>query len=151
MTLARRIVDAADGSVRVIATSLDQTQRDPSADPIAVASRMVRVASAAALQQLSAREQAVVALLARAPGIDRHLLDKLGGAGFVDRAIAAGVPLRRQITGALDLATASAFRAAPVDPETAAELAERAARARAIAGGRRAAARRRSSTSGRRT
>ena len=48
MTLARRIVDAADGSVRVIATSLDQTQRDPSADPIAVVSRMVRVASAAA-------------------------------------------------------------------------------------------------------
>ena len=26
----------------------------------------------------------VVALLARAPGIDRHLLDRLGGAGFVD-------------------------------------------------------------------
>ena len=124
MTLARRIVDAADGSVRVIATSLDQTQRDPSADPIAVVSRMVRVSSAAAVQQLSAREQAVVTLLARAPGIDRHLLDKLGGAGFVDRAIAAGVPLRRQVTGALDLAAASAFRAAPVDPETAAELAQ---------------------------
>ena len=93
------------------------------ADPIAVVSRMVRVASAAALQQLGTREQAVVALLARAPGIDRHLLDKLGGAGFVDRAIAAGIPLRRQVTGALDLASASAFRSGPVDPETASQLA----------------------------
>ena len=84
---------------------------------------MVRVASAAALQHLDPREQAVIALLARTPGIDRHLLDKLAGRGFVDRAVAAGIPLRRQVTGALDLAAASAFRAAPADPQTAGELA----------------------------
>ncbi len=123
MTLARRIVEAADGCVRVIATSLDQSRRDPSTDPVALASRMVRVASEAALQHLTPREHAVVALLARTPGIDSHLLDKLAGDGFVDRAVAAGVPLRRQLTGALDIASASAFRAAPIDPETAGALA----------------------------
>ena len=55
---------------------------NPTADPIAVASRMVRVASAAALQHLDPREQAVIALLASTPGIDRHLLDKLAGRGL---------------------------------------------------------------------
>jgi len=123
MTLAQRIVDAADGSVRVIATALDQSMRDPSSDPIAVASHMIRVATSTALQHLDAHEHAVIALLARAPGIDRPLLDKLGGDGFVDRAILAGVPVRRQMTGALDLASASAFRAAPIDADTAGELA----------------------------
>jgi DNA-binding SARP family transcriptional activator len=123
MTLARRIVEAADGSVRVIATSLDQIQRDESTDPIAVASRMVRVASEAVLQHLTPREHAVIALLARTPGIDPHLLDKLAGDGFVGRAVAVGVPLRRQVTGALDLASASAFRAAPIDAGTAGALA----------------------------
>ena len=33
MTLARRIVEAADGCVRVIATSLDQSRRDPAPTP----------------------------------------------------------------------------------------------------------------------
>ena len=124
LTLARRIVEAADGCVRVIATSLDQSRRDPGTDPVALASRMVRVAAEAALQHLTPREHAVVALLARTPGIDPHLLDKLAGDGFVDRAVAAGVPLRRQLTGALDVAWASAFRAASIDPETAAALAD---------------------------
>jgi DNA-binding SARP family transcriptional activator len=123
-TLAERLVDAADGSVRVIATSLDQAVRDPSADPVAVASQMVRVAAEVALQQLSAHERSIVALLARAPGIDWHLLDQLGGDGFVARAVAAGIPLRRQLTGALDLSSASALRGTPIDPTTAAALAE---------------------------
>ncbi|MET0580172.1 MAG: bacterial transcriptional activator domain-containing protein [Ilumatobacteraceae bacterium] len=123
LTLARQIVDAADGSVRVIATSLGQSRRELGSDPIAVASRMVRVASAAALQHLGAHDQAVIALLARTPGIDRYLLDKLAGAGFVDRSVAAGGPRRRQVTGAFDLAAAAAVRAAPPDPHTAAELA----------------------------
>src|SRR5215216_4092108 len=101
-TLAERLVDAADGSVRLIATSLDQAVRDASADPIAVASQMVRVSSEVALQQLTPHERSVVALLARAPGIDWHLLEQLGGHGFVRRAVAAGIPLRRQVTGAFD-------------------------------------------------
>ena len=127
--LARRIVETADGNVRLIANSLDQSRREPDSDPVAIVSRMVRVACEAVLQHLTPREHAVVSLLARTPGIDSHLLDKLAGDGFVDRAVAAGVPLRRQVTGALDIATASAFRAAPVDPglagELAAELVER--------------------------
>ena len=122
-TLARRLVEAADGSVRVIATAIDQSQRDQSADPVALASRMVRAASSAALQQLTAKESAVVGLLARTPGIDRHLLDRLAGAGFVDRAAVAGIPLRRQVTGGLDLAAAASFRTAPVDAEVAGQLA----------------------------
>ena len=123
MTSARRIVDAADGCVRAIATAIDEAQRDARNDPTAVASHMVLVAATAALQHLSPRETAVVALLARAPGIDRHLLDRLAGDGFVERAIAHGVPLRRQVTGALDLASARAFKSISVDADTAAGLA----------------------------
>jgi DNA-binding SARP family transcriptional activator len=123
-TLAQRLCEAADGCVRMIATALEQSQRDPALDAVAVASQMVRVAADAALQHLDSRERSVVALLARAPGIDAHLLDRLGGPGFVDRAVAAGVPLRRRITGALELASAAALRAAPIDAALAAELAD---------------------------
>jgi DNA-binding SARP family transcriptional activator len=122
-TVATRVVEAADGCVRIIATALDQAQREPGADPIAVASRMVRAANSAAMQQLGPRENAVIGLLARAPGIDRRLLDRLAGTGFVARALGAGVPLRRLLTGGLDLATAASFRSAPVEPIAAAHLA----------------------------
>jgi DNA-binding SARP family transcriptional activator len=122
-TLASRVVEAADGCVRVIATALDQATREPGSDPIALASRMVRAANSAALQQLGPRENAVIGLLARAPGIDRRLLDRLAGPGFVERALAAGVPLRRLLTGGLDLAAAASFRSAPVEPMAAAHLA----------------------------
>ncbi len=123
-TMATRLCESADGSVRVIATSLDQAQRDTTADPIAVASHMVRIASEAALQHLSRRERSVVGLLARAPGIDTHLLERLGGTGFVRRAAIAGVPLRRQITGALEVANASVLRTVAIDPDIAAALAD---------------------------
>jgi DNA-binding SARP family transcriptional activator len=122
-TLATRVIETADGCVRVIATALDQAMREPGADPIALASRMVRAANSAALLQLGARDNAVVGLLARAPGIDRRLLERLAGPGFVERALAAGVPLRRLLTGGLDLATAASFRSAPVEPTAAAHLA----------------------------
>ena len=122
-TMATRVVEAADGCVRIIATALDQAMREPGADPIALASRMVRAANSAALQQLGPRDNAVIGLLARAPGIDRRLLDRLAGPGFVERALAAGVPLRRLLTGGLDLAAAASFRSAPVEPMAAAHLA----------------------------
>jgi hypothetical protein len=122
-TLAARVIEAADGCVRVIATALDQATREPGADPIALASRMVRAANSAALLQLGPRDNAVIGLLARAPGIDRRLLERLAGPGFVERALAAGVPLRRHLTGGLDLATAASFRSAPVEPAAAAHLA----------------------------
>jgi DNA-binding SARP family transcriptional activator len=122
-TLATRVVEAADGCVRVIATALDQAMREPGSDPIALASRMVRAANSAALQQLGPRDNAVIGLLARAPGIDRRLLDRLAGPGFVERSLAAGVPLRRHLTGGLDLARAASFRSAAVEPVAAAHLA----------------------------
>ena len=52
------------------------------------------------------------------------MLDRLGGPGFVVEAVAAGVPLRRQITGALELTNAAAVRGTPIDPGVAATLAE---------------------------
>ncbi len=123
-TLANRLAEASEGCVRVIATSLDQAARDPSSDAVAIASRMVRAASEAAMHQLELRPRSVVALLARAPGIDRVMLDRLGGPSFVDDAVAAGVPLRRQITGALELANAAAVRGTPIDPAVAGTLAD---------------------------
>ena len=123
-TLARRLTEAADGNVRVIATALDQAARDPSSDAVAIASRILRAASEAAVHQLEPQARPVVALLARAPGIDRAMLDRLAGPEFVPDAVAAGVPLRRQITGAFELAAAAALRGAPIDPAVAVTLAE---------------------------
>ena len=62
--VAERLADAADGSVRVIAVSLDQANRDSTADPAAIASRMVMAANEAALHQLDPRRRSVIALLA---------------------------------------------------------------------------------------
>ena len=123
-TLAKSLAEAADGSVRVIAMALDQVARDPSSDAVAIASRLVRSSSEAALHQLDARQRSVVGLLARAPGIDVAMLDRLGGRGFVRDAVALGVPLRRQITGALEVAAAAALRGTPVDPAVAGTLAD---------------------------
>jgi DNA-binding SARP family transcriptional activator len=123
-TLAKSLAEAADGSVRVIAMALDQAARDPSSDAVAIASRLVRSSSEAALHQLDARQRSVVALLARAPGIDIAMLDRLGGRNFVRGAVALGVPLRRQITGALEVAAAAALRGTPVDPAVAGTLAD---------------------------
>lgn len=122
-TPARRIVESTDGCIRVVATVLDQVRRDPAADAVALASRMVRAAAVTSLQQLAPRDSAVLGLVARAPGIERLLLEKLAGDGFVERCVEAGVPLRRMITGEFDLAMSSAFRAGPVAPGAAAELA----------------------------
>ena len=52
------------------------------------------------------------------------MLDRLGGPGFVHDVVVAGVPLRRQITGAFELAAAAALRSAPIDPVLAVTLAE---------------------------
>jgi DNA-binding SARP family transcriptional activator len=123
-TLANRLTEAADGNVRVIATALDHAARDASSDAVGTASRLVRASSEAALHELELRQRSVVALLARAPGIDRAMLDRLGGAGFVRDAVAAGIPLRRQITGALELAASAALRGAPIDPAVAGALAD---------------------------
>ncbi len=91
---------------------------------MALASQIVRVTGEAALHQLDPREQSVVALLARAPGIDALLLDRLGGAGFVERAVdrrACRCAARSPVPSSS--ATPSALRGAPIDPAIAADLA----------------------------
>ena len=118
-----QIVEAADGCVRIISTALEQGRRSLDSDPVALVSRLVRAASADALHHLGSRDEAVVGLLARAPGLERSLLDRLAGAGFLDRALAAGIPLRRQVTGGFDVAMATGFRSAPVDRSMAEDLA----------------------------
>jgi len=120
--LAGQLVEATDGCVKVIAAALEQFRLEPAADPVAIASRALRVAAGAALHQLDTNDVGVVGLLARAPGIDQPLLLTLGGRGFVSRALAAGVPLRRQVTGTVDLVADVAFRTANVDPTVAARL-----------------------------
>ncbi len=120
---AAQVIEAASGCVRIIATSLEQSHRLGGADPVALAARLVRAMSSEALQRLEGRDAAAIGLLARVPGLDRSLLDRLGGPGFVARSLAAGVPLRRQPIGGLELAMADAFRAIPVERSSAQDLA----------------------------
>lgn len=121
--LAGQLSDAADGSVRVICAALEQHQLEPGGDLVAAAVRSLRAAAGASLVHLDTNDVGLVGLLARIPGIDQRLLTKLGGAGFVDRALAAGVPLRRQMTGAIDLVAQAAFRTTEIDSTVAARLA----------------------------
>lgn len=130
---AERIVTAADGSVRIIAVLLDQLRVDPGVDAVLTAHRLVRTAATAALQQLSPSDGELVSLLARIGGFDRYLLDKLGGAGFLERVVSAGVPLRRQPAGGIVLGNDESYRTPVVDTVAADRLAtELLARGRAI-------------------
>ena len=122
VTSAQRMVETADGCVRIVAMALEQGRRLPGTDFVALTTRIVRAAAADALHVLEPRQQAVVGLLARAPGLEPSLLQRLGGRAFVEQALLAGIPLRRQVTGGLELAMASSFRLAPVEPAVAEEL-----------------------------
>ncbi|MDQ3469598.1 MAG: hypothetical protein M3487_07520, partial [Actinomycetota bacterium] len=122
-TMVARVIETADGCIHLVATALDQAPRDVTADPVAIASRMTRSAGTAAQAQLSPPDVAMLALVARVPAIERPLLDRLAGDGFIERCLVAGVPLRRLVTGEIDLAMAGAFRGATLATAPAAELA----------------------------
>ena len=117
------MVQAADGSVKLVVTALDQWRRQPTQDPVAIVAHVSRSASAAALQALDAADRVLVGLLARTPGVDQALLASLGGSGFVWRALEAGIPLRRQITGDIDVLDAPFYRAHDIEAATATRLA----------------------------
>lgn len=130
---AERIVAAAEGSVRIVAVLLDQLRSDPSADVVLTAHQLVRAAATTALQRLDPTDGELVSLLARTNGFDRFLLDKLGGAGFLERVVAAGVPMRHQAAGGVALANEESFRTPVVDGAAAGRLAtELLGRGRAI-------------------
>ena len=139
---ATRIVETAEGCVKFIASGLEQCRRDPSGDPVTEIASVLRASAAASLHSLSSSDGGLVGMLARAPGIDERFLDKLGGPGFVERIVTAGVPLRRRIDGTIDLVNEGSFRSIDVDPATALRLRARAGRARPTHRSRRPAARR---------
>jgi len=119
-----RVIETTDGSVRIVTAVLDQAERDPRADLVTLAARMVRAAAVNAQQQLTASEVSALGLLARAPGLEPALLERMGGPGFVQRCLAAGVPLRRHVTGELDLAMAGVYRGHDLVPDGAMNLAD---------------------------
>ncbi|MFV0310004.1 MAG: hypothetical protein ACK5OX_19920 [Desertimonas sp.] len=119
-----RILDAAAGNIRIVTAVLDQAARDQHLDPIGLTNRIVRTNAAAALGQLQPHEAGVLGLLARAPGLAPGLLDHMGGAGFAQRCVAAGVPLRRHVTGELELTTTAGFRTTELPPDGAMSLAD---------------------------
>ncbi len=121
--IADQVVQAADGSVKLVVTAIDQWRRQPTLDPVAIVTHVSRSASAAALQALEPADRVLVGLLARTPGVDQALLASLGGSGFVWRALEAGIPLRRQITGDIDVLDASFYRSQDIEAAVATRLA----------------------------
>jgi DNA-binding SARP family transcriptional activator len=121
--IADQVAQAAEGSVKLIATALDQWRRQRSRDPVTIIAHLSRTANAAALQQLDSADRVLVGLLARAPGIDQALLASLGGPGFVWRALDAGIPLRRHVSAEIDVLDATFYRAHDIDAGTATRLA----------------------------
>ena len=124
MPSAQRMVETADGYVRIVAMALDQGRRLPGTDFISLTTRVVRAVATDALHLLAPRQQAVVGLLARAPGLEPSLLERLGGRSFLEQALRAGIPLRRQVTGGLELAMALVVPAGSRRGRVAEELAE---------------------------
>ena len=125
MTLeeAERLADVADGCVRTIRTAFAQARQEPGSSVVQVAAQIVRADSMTALQQVDEGDRRVVGLLARSAGLDRHLLARFGGPRIIERLAAGGVPVRRDAVGIIHLATSAAFRSAPVEHDTAIELA----------------------------
>lgn len=121
--VADQVVQVADGSVKLVAVALDQWRRQPAQDPVAIVAHVSRSASAASLQHLDTADRVLVGLLARTPGLDQSLLASLGGPGFVWRALEAGIPLRRQITGDVDVLDAPFYRVHEIEAATATRLA----------------------------
>ena len=121
--VADQVVQAADGSVKLVVTAIDQWRRQPTQDPVAIVTHVSRSASAAAWQALDPADRVLVGLLARTPGLDQALLASLGGSGFVWRALEAGIPLRRQVTGDIDVLDAAFYRAHDIEAATATRLA----------------------------
>jgi DNA-binding SARP family transcriptional activator len=121
--IADQIAQAAEGSVKLIATAIDQWRRERTRDPVAVIAHLSRTANAAALQQLDDADRVLVGLLARTPGIDQVVLAELGGTEFIRRALDAGIPLRRHVSGELDVLDATFFRAHEIDAATATRVA----------------------------
>lgn len=119
-----RVIEVTDGCIRIVTAVLDHDQRDPAADLGMLAARMVRAAAVNAQQQLTPAEVSALGLLARAPGLEPALLDRMAGPGFVPRCLAAGVPLRRHVTGELDVAMASVYRGNDLVPDGAMNLAD---------------------------
>ena len=121
---AERIVEAADGSVKVVVAALEQHERNGGrGDALTDIVSVQRAAAAASLHSLSSSDGGLVGMLARAPGLDERFLDKLGGPGFVERIVTAGVPLRRRIDGTIDLLNEASFRSIEIEPATALRLA----------------------------
>ena len=121
---AERIVDAADGSVKVVVAALEQHERNGGrGDALTDIVSVQRAAAAASLHSLNSSDGGLVGMLARAPGLDERFLDKLGGPGFVERIVTAGVPLRRRIDGTIDLLNEASFRSIEIEPATALRLA----------------------------
>ena len=121
--IADQVVQAADGSVKLVVTAIDQWRRQPNLDPVAIVTHVSRSASAAALQALDPADRVLVGLLARTPGVDQPLLASLGGSGFVWRALEAGIPLRRHITGDIDVLDAPFYRSQEIEAAVATRLA----------------------------
>lgn len=124
-----RVIAAADGCIRIVGAVLDELARAPSTDTVSMTARMVRATVINAQHGLSDEDRSTLGLLARVPGLEATLLERLAGAGFVARAAAAGVPLRRQVTGALELALADEFAVNPVTANGANALADELVRA----------------------
>ena len=123
LSSATQLIDAADGCIKVIAAAVQQAQLDGRQDAVANALHIVRATAASAIQSLNVGDAGLVGLLARAPGLDQVVLAKLGGAGFLDRIVHAGIPLRRRASGAIELVFEQAFLSADVDPSVAGRLA----------------------------
>jgi DNA-binding SARP family transcriptional activator len=121
--IADQVVQAADGSVKLVATAIDQWRRQPTLDPVGIVTHVSRSASAAALQALDPADRVLVGLLARTPGVDHALLTSLGGSEFVARALEAGIPLRRHITGDIDVLDAPFYRSHEIEAAVATRLA----------------------------
>ena len=122
---AERIVETADGCVKVVVAAPRAARAHGArvATPLTEIVSVLRASCGGLVAQPEQQRRGLVGMLARAPGLDERFLDKLGGPGFVERIVAAGVPLRRRIDGTIDLLNEASFRSIEIEPATALRLA----------------------------
>ena len=87
MRTAEQLIDVTEGEVRAVSATLTQLRRGAGDSAVAFATRVVRANCTAAYELQRTPDDGIVAVLARCPGLSRHVLETLGGREVIKRLV----------------------------------------------------------------
>lgn len=139
--LVNRLLEVTGGAIGLIDLAVGDLAERAGGDPVATVLQQRRLQAQAVIRRLAPIDRSIVGALARVPGLDAEVVERLAGEGAVRRLVDAGAPVQRSADGRLSLHGAgdggavSRFESAEVDADLAVELSDELAdRGDALAG-----------------